>query len=109
MYVALRARTFFCARCAPYVLSVRSIPQAAINSAWVISGRCGMLVVEVYMGRYDVRPCPCGSGLDSEWQYDGYGIELDRTCEDCHDRVMARYRSDILDAYECDEPIEPEE
>jgi len=56
------------------------------------------------------RPCPCGSGKDSYWQYDARGIELCRTCEDCHDEKMARYRPEVLNAsnYEADEDIEPE-
>jgi len=41
------------------------------------------------------RPCNCGSGLTSSWQYDADGIELCRTCKTCHQRMMARYRSDI--------------
>jgi len=60
---------------------------------------------------YDIRPCPCGSGKPSEWQFDARGIELCRTCEDCHDRKMAGYRPDVLTdpSYWADEPIEPEE
>lgn len=63
------------------------------------------------MNRYDVRPCPCGSGKPSQWQFDARGIELCRTCEDCHDEKMKRYRPDVLknSNYEADEPIEPEE
>lgn len=62
------------------------------------------------MGRYDVRPCPCGSGKDSQWQYDARGIELTRTCDDCHKVKMAGYRQDVLDNvnYEANEPIEPD-
>jgi Zn-finger protein len=63
------------------------------------------------MGRYDVRPCPCGSGKDSRWQYDARGIELCRTCSVCHKKKMAGYRQDVLtnSNYECDEAIEPED
>lgn len=63
------------------------------------------------MGRYDVRPCPCGSGKDSTWQVDGRGIELCRMCEDCHEEKMRRYRPEVLtdSDYEADEPIEPED
>lgn len=55
-----------------------------------------------------VRPCPCGSGKPSHWQYDARGIELCRTCDDCHQRKMAGYRSEVLTNpnYQCDEPIE---
>jgi hypothetical protein len=58
------------------------------------------------------RPCPCGSGLESEWQYDGRGIELCRTCKKCHTEKMQRYRPEILEYYtqaDIDEPIEPDE
>lgn len=55
-----------------------------------------------------IRPCPCGSGKPRSWQYDARGIELCRTCEDCHERKMAGYRREVLNnpAYEADEPIE---
>lgn len=58
------------------------------------------------------RPCDCGSGEIGEWQYDGRGIELCRTCSVCHDKKMARYNPVILDYYtqaDIDEPIEPED
>ncbi len=53
-------------------------------------------------------PCSCGSGFDSEWQYDARGIELCRTCFICHKRKMKGYRQEILSNpnYECDEPID---
>lgn len=61
-----------------------------------------------YYDRYSVRPCPCGSGLDSEWQCDARGIELCCTCDQCHDEKMRGYRRDVLEdpCYECDEQIE---
>lgn len=54
------------------------------------------------------RPCPCGSGKLSYWQYDARGIELCRTCDDCHDKKMAGYRPDVLNDpnYWADEPID---
>lgn len=54
------------------------------------------------------RPCPCGSGRESEWQYDARGIELCRTCTKCHSRRMAAYRPDVLTDpnYQCDEAID---
>jgi len=60
------------------------------------------------MRDYTPRPCPCGSGQASEWQYDARGIELCRTCDDCHERKMAGYRPDVLTDpdYWHDEPIE---
>lgn len=64
------------------------------------------------MGQYDVRPCPCGSGKASSWQYDGRSIPLCRTCEDCHDKKMARYSPRVFTYYtenDVDEQIESEE
>lgn len=42
------------------------------------------------------KPCPCGSGKDSFWQHDARGIPLCRTCEDCHQTKMAKYRPEVL-------------
>ena len=59
-----------------------------------------------------IRPCPCGSGKDSWWEYDAQGIELDRVCDDCVDEKLAKYRPEILSGYDqsdVDEPIEPED
>ena len=60
------------------------------------------------MSRYSVRPCPCGSGLDSTWQVDARGIELCRTCSKCHAQKMKGYRAEVLSNpnYECDEQID---
>jgi hypothetical protein len=60
------------------------------------------------MSRYSPRPCPCGSGLESEWQYDARGIELCRTCPKCHKEKMKKYRPDVLTDrnYWADEAIE---
>lgn len=57
------------------------------------------------------RPCPCGSGKPSSWQYDARGIPLCRTCETCHQQKMAGYRPEVLtnSSYKCDEAIEPED
>jgi len=57
------------------------------------------------------RPCPCGSGLDSYWQNDARGIPLCRTCDECHDEKMSKYRPEVLSdsGYWADEPIEPED
>jgi hypothetical protein len=56
----------------------------------------------------DTRPCPCGSGKPSHWQYDARGIELCRTCDDCHDEKMKAYRPEVLtdSNYETDEAID---
>jgi len=59
----------------------------------------------------DARPCPCGSGKASWWENDARSIPLARVCPDCKDRILAKYRRDVLTNpdYEADEPIEPEE
>lgn len=56
------------------------------------------------------RPCPCGSEQTSYWQYDARGIELCRTCPECHDRKMSGYRADVIDNpnYYADELIDEE-
>jgi len=56
--------------------------------------------------------CRCGSGLWAEWQYDGRGIPLCKTCDKCHDKEMSKYNPVILGYYDqgdIDEPIEEEE
>lgn len=62
------------------------------------------------MGRDIQKPCPCGSGLMSDWQYDARGIELCRTCPKCHSSKMRRYRREVLTDpnYVANEPIEAE-
>lgn len=54
------------------------------------------------------QPCPCGSGKPSWWESDARGIPLARVCETCVDKVLARYRPDVLNNpnYEADEPID---
>jgi len=37
---------------------------------------------------------------------DGYGIPV---CDSCEGDVMSLFRSDIMEKYDSDEPIEPEE
>lgn len=61
------------------------------------------------MAIYSVKPCPCGSGKESQWECDGNGIPLCRTCDDCHEQKMSRYRPEILRPYtqaDVDEQIE---
>ena len=50
--------------------------------------------------------CSCGSGEVSYPIYDGYGIYLSRVCSDCEPKVLSKFRKDILEAYDCDEPID---
>jgi len=59
----------------------------------------------------DERPCDCGSGLSSEWEYDGQGIPLCRACSKCKQKKLSKYRPEILKRYtqaDVDEPIEPD-
>jgi len=55
-----------------------------------------------------LEKCPCGSGEWPEIQRDGYNIFLCYTCDKCEEKQMSKYRKDIHERYECDEPIEPE-
>ncbi|NCA14364.1 MAG: hypothetical protein EBS89_09565 [Proteobacteria bacterium] len=60
---------------------------------------------------YEQRICPCGSGKMSDWQFDGNGLPLTRTCPVCHRKKMSGYRPEILSPYgqgDVDEPIDPE-
>jgi hypothetical protein len=53
--------------------------------------------------------CDCGS---NEFRYplkDGYGIFLCYVCDKCVGEKRKRYRPDIMEQYECDEPIESED
>jgi hypothetical protein len=43
-----------------------------------------------------IRVCDCGSGKISHWVYDADNIPLCRTCPDCHQKKLAKYRKDIL-------------
>lgn len=64
------------------------------------------------MGKYDIRPCPCGSGEGSWWAFDGRGIELCRVCSKCEKEQMKKYNPRILEYYtqaDVDEPIEEED
>lgn len=50
--------------------------------------------------------CKCGSGKYHRNLYDGYGIYLCKACDECENRKLNSYRSDIMDRYETDENIE---
>lgn len=52
------------------------------------------------------RWCSCGSKLPKHALYDGYGIFLCYACDRCEKEKLSHYRSDIMEAYECDEPID---
>jgi hypothetical protein len=58
----------------------------------------------------EIRPCPCGSGKMSQWEYDGNGLPLCRACPDCREKKLSGFRPEILKPYtqaDVDEPIEP--
>lgn len=48
------------------------------------------------MSLYEVRPCPCGSGLPSRWETDARGIPLCRTCPSCRAKKLQGYRPEVL-------------
>ena len=54
----------------------------------------------------DGDPCACGSGQPKYALYDGHGIFLTYVCEKCKKDRLKGFRSDIMDNYACDEPIE---
>ena len=58
-----------------------------------------------------LRECPCGSGLWPHAEHDARGIFLTYTCEECHKRKMAGFRTDVLTDpnYWHDEPIDDED
>lgn len=62
------------------------------------------------MSRHDIRPCPCGSGKPSHWEYDARDIPLCRVCVDCKSEKLSTYRPEVLTDpnYEADEQIEPD-
>lgn len=53
--------------------------------------------------------CNCGSGNESYWEVDGYGIPLCKVCPSCKAEQMKRYRKDINDQYDAEEPISDDE
>jgi hypothetical protein len=59
--------------------------------------------------RKDDGTCGCGSGQHPDWENDGYGIPLFLACPKCWDKQRKKYRVDVFERYECDEPIEPDE
>lgn len=64
------------------------------------------------MGIHDVRPCPCGSGEISWWEFDGRGIPLTRVCNKCYEKTMSKFNPVILNYYtqaDVDEQIEEDE
>jgi hypothetical protein len=52
------------------------------------------------------QQCPCGSGKFPEALYDGHNIFMCYVCDDCRTEKVARFRPDIFENYECDEPID---
>jgi len=58
-----------------------------------------------------MKVCNCGSGQASWWENDARGIPLARVCGECADKVLSKYRPEVLSNsnYECDEFIEAED
>jgi hypothetical protein len=52
------------------------------------------------------RPCDCGSGEYPTPEVDGYGIFLFYACSQCEKKKLSKYRPDIKQRYQCDEPID---
>jgi hypothetical protein len=50
--------------------------------------------------------CRCGSGEPCWPLRDGYGIFLTYVCDRCIKAKREEFRSDILEQYDTDEPIE---
>lgn len=61
------------------------------------------------MLRNEDGTCGCGSGHEPRWEHDGYGIPLFLACDKCWATQRKKYRVDVFDRYEADEPIEPED
>jgi hypothetical protein len=58
-----------------------------------------------------LRPCPCGSGLESWPEHDARGIYLCRVCDKCRVEKLSHFRPEVLSDpdYEADEPIEEDQ
>jgi hypothetical protein len=54
------------------------------------------------------QTCSCGSKERPEALSDGHGIFMTYACSKCRQKKIAKFRPDIFEKYEADEPIEPE-
>ena len=52
------------------------------------------------------QKCPCGSGQFPEALHDCHNIFMCYACDHCKPEKLARFRPDIFEQYECDEPID---
>jgi len=52
--------------------------------------------------------CPkCEDDPNSRWPiYDGYGIYLTSVCEHCEEDSLRKFRPDIMERYDVQEPID---
>ena len=48
------------------------------------------------MSSHFKQTCACGSKLSPTWQYDARGGALCKTCPQCHDKSMAKFKNDAL-------------
>jgi len=60
------------------------------------------------MSKPGLESCSCGSGEYAPARFDGHGIFLTYACDKCWPEKLRGYRPDILERYECDEPIDEE-
>ena len=68
----------------------------------LISGR-----IKNLMSYYpELDDCACGSGKRFRNLYDGYDIYLCKVCDDCEEEKRSKYRPDIFERYDADEPID---
>ena len=57
----------------------------------------------------EANKCDCGSGEHKYPLNDGHGIFLCYVCSRCETKKMSQFRSDIMEQYDTDEQIEPED
>jgi hypothetical protein len=89
------------------VVDVASLkPMAAENYRKCITGEYKMHPPKVEKFTRTIPLCPCGSGKYPEDMYDGHGIYLGRTCEQCQKSFTGKFRDDIFGDYDADEQIE---
>lgn len=53
--------------------------------------------------------CNCDSNLEATPIFDGHHIYLCSVCPKCEKEKLSKFRADIFERYECDEPIESDD
>jgi len=91
-------------------LNKRKLNEASIDNTF--NKHMGFLKKSIIENWGEERPCDCGSGESSEWEFDVQGIELCRACPRCRDTKLSKYRPETLGwgytQADLDEPIEPD-